>query len=490
MKHDQNLTSALYRTDLCAFAERAHMIVEPSTKLQMNWHHDAIAYQLMRARRREIRQLIVNQPPKTLKTYLISVAFVAHTLGINPDTKFMIVSYDEELAIRQARTIRMIMRDPWYKKLFPCTRIGDKDLEHYFETTGGGEVRAVAITGGITGYGYDFIILDDIMKADGARSERIRRDTEEIFSSTIANRWREPGKGVLINVQQRLHVEDFTTYLLKTYKNAFHLNIPAESPEDTYYDIGDDVKHLFGKGELLHDERLSKAYLEEMRAVQGRVYYTAQYLQDPQLTGGRVVDPKWFRPLEEPRRHDVRVLSIDPAFTENDGDYSAALVMNLVRDEVEIIHGERVQVGAPDLIRWVKLLNKHWEPDIIVFEAIGAGRGIAQLLRREGLSHLEMVELHGSNSKLRRMEVISPMIEAGHVWLPSNGAFVEPFLKEIAQFPYGKTDDWADSLSQVLVYLDNVRRHGLQHKRRREPAPPEPSPPVRPWSPHYRRWDV
>jgi hypothetical protein len=352
------LASALYRTDFCFFAERAHLILEPGTKLEINWHHRAIAFQLERTRKEEVRRLIVSQPPKTLKTYLISVAFVAHSLGLDPAKKFLIVSYDEDLAVKQARAIRTILHHSWFRKLFPQTVIGDKKSERYFETTAGGEVRAVAITGGITGHGYDVIVLDDIMKADGARSERIRRETEEIFASTIANRWRATDKGVLINVQQRLHVEDFTAYMLKVYPNAAHLNIPAISPADSDYEIGKESKYVFKKGELLEPKRLSQGYLEELRKVQGLTHYAAQHLQDPQMTGGKVVDPSWFRLFDQPRKHDLRILSIDPAFTANAGDYSAALVANLVLGELEIIHGERAQMGSPDLMRWVKQLDK------------------------------------------------------------------------------------------------------------------------------------
>jgi predicted phage terminase large subunit-like protein len=488
MDVDKKVAAALYRNDLCAFAERAHLVVEPSTNLIMNWHHRAIAFQLNRTRQHEVRHLNVNQPPKTLKTFLISVAFVAFSLGHKPATKFLIVSYDEELAVKQARAIRMILRDKWFQQLFPEARIAEKDSERHFETTAGGEVRAVAITGGITGHGYDVIILDDIMKADGARSERIRRETREIFASTIANRWRNPGQGVLINVQQRLHVEDFTNYLLRTYKDAVHLCIPAISAGDTCYDLSDTEEYMFAKGELLEPDRLSVAYLDEMLSVQGRSHFAAQYLQDPQMTGGKVVDPSWFGTFEKPRERDFTIVSIDPAFTET-GNYSAALVCNLVRDNVEIIHGERVQMEFPDLLRWIKKLDREWKPDALVIETIGSGIGLGSLLREDGLTHLFTVGSHGGHSKLQRMEMVSPTIEAGRVWLPQESKFVDEFLRDMAQFPFGATDDWPDALSQVLFHLDLIRRWAQEYRRQREPPPPPPIPRsgVRPWSPHYRR---
>jgi hypothetical protein len=126
------LLSALYRSNLPAFAERAMTELEPGTKLQTNWHHKAIARKLYDTVSGVIRRLIVNQPPKTLKTHLISVCFVAWLLGSRPGTKFAIICYDEALATRIVRLIRQIMRSAWYRALYPETIIsGDKDSESY-----------------------------------------------------------------------------------------------------------------------------------------------------------------------------------------------------------------------------------------------------------------------------------------------------------------------------------------------------------------------
>jgi hypothetical protein len=353
-----DLVSAIYRSSLTAFAERAMTELEPGTKLRTNWHHEAIAKRLNDTVSGVIRRLIVNQPPKTLKTHLISECFVAWELGSNPETKFAIVCYDEALATRIVRQIPQIMRSTWYRAMYPDAHIsGDKDSEGYFETTFGGEVRAVSIQGGITGYGYDFIIIDDPMKASVAHSETERRRLEELYASAIANRWRDPTKGVLIVVMQRLHVDDFSAFLLRARPDTVHLKIPAVAPCDVEYEIGDGKRHIFRKGELLEPDRLTDGVLQEMRALQGLAHYNAQYLQDPILTGGQIIESSWLRRFDIPRKHDYRVISVDPAFTENGGDHSAAIVYNLVGEDIEIIHAERVQRAFTGLVQWVGSLD-------------------------------------------------------------------------------------------------------------------------------------
>ena len=486
---DADLMLALYRRDIVYFAERAMVILEPQTELQTNWHHRAIACKLDLCYRGEIRRLIINQPPKTLKTHLVSVAYVAWLLAQDPALKIAILCYDEQLASKQLRAIRQIMVDPWYGAVAPNTHIKpDKNTETLFETTGGGECRALSVQGGITGLGFDFIIIDDPMKAGLAHSETERRRLEEVYASAIANRWRNPTKGVLIVVMQRLHVDDFSMFLLRARKDTVHLNIPAIAPMDLNYDIGGGKQHIFKAGNLLEPERLSPEFLEEMRALQGTANYEAQYLQDPQAAAGRVINPDWLRYFDAARKPDYTIISIDPAFTLDGGDYSAAVIANLINDDVEIIHAEQRQFDYPALIQWIVALDKRWNPDVILIEAIGAGQGLRPYLRERGLMHVESVVTTDGKSKIERMEMISPQIESGRLWLPKSAEWLSEFRKILTDFPYGSSDDWPDALSQMLIHLKRLRQAAQVHRRRRfPPSPPPELVPHRRHSMYYRR---
>ena len=488
-----SLLAAIYRWSLPSFAERAMTIVEPGTQLAVNWHHRAIAYQLERCYRGENRRLIINQPPKTLKTHLVSVSYVAWLLMHDPSLQIAIICYDEALASTQLRKIRQIIRSGWYSRLAPGTRIRkDKDTETLFETTVGGEVRALSVQGGITGHGFDFVIIDDPQKASLAHSETERRNLEELYASAIANRWRNPAKGVLIVVMQRLHVDDFTSFLLRARQDTLHLSIPAVAPCDMRFAVGKDEERIFLEGGLLEPDRLSQEVLAEMRALQGEVHFMAQYMQAPVATGGRIIDRTWFRALGELRKHEYRIISIDPAFTENGGDFSAALVCDIVGEDVQLVHGEQVQRDYPNLVRWIRDLDRRWQPDVFLIESIGAGRGLPYYLRDFGIDHVASIETHGGHSKVRRMEMVSPKIEAGRVWIPAEADWARQFLDIITAFPYGPSDDWPDVLSQLLFYQKQACWWAIHHRKRRFP-PPEP--PAQPqtglrYGMHYRRWDL
>lgn len=75
------VVAALLRTDLRYFVQRVFATVFPGSEYLSNWHIEAIVYQLMRVRDGDCRRLLINQPPRSLKSLSVSVAFVAWLLG-------------------------------------------------------------------------------------------------------------------------------------------------------------------------------------------------------------------------------------------------------------------------------------------------------------------------------------------------------------------------------------------------------------------------
>lgn len=469
--NNSEVMAAAYRQNLHLFAERAMTILEPGTKLKTSWHHRAICHQLLACLQGSVRQLVINQPPKTLKSHLISVAFVAWLLMHNPGLKIVILCYDEALASKMLRMVRQIMQSSWYKSLAPNTHVKvDKDTEVVFETTLGGECQAKSVNGGVTGHGFDIIIADDPMKATNAYSEVERRSLEQTYSTAIANRWRDPGKGVFILVMQRLHPDDFTNFFLKIHKNAVYLKIPAIAPEDLIYDLGPNEKHVFKESALLEPERLSHEFLDEMRVLQGTANFEAQYLQNPQASGGRIIKPEWFRTYTKLRKPDYKIISIDPAFTQDGGDYTAAIVAHFVGDDIEITHAEKKQFDYPAMLNWINILDQKYKPDMFAIETIGAGQAIPyHLSKYDSIEHVFRVDNHRGKSKIERMEMISPLVEAGHLWLPQSADWLAPFNNSLTDFPHGAFNDWPDALSQLFLYFAEIRKYAMVCKERRNP---------------------
>ena len=110
---------ALLRRDFPTFVRKVFATLELGQAYVPNWHLEAIAYQLERVRRGEIKRLIINMPPRSLKSVTASVAFPAFVLGHDPARRIICVSYSGDLAKKHANDFRAVLEAPWYQTLFP-----------------------------------------------------------------------------------------------------------------------------------------------------------------------------------------------------------------------------------------------------------------------------------------------------------------------------------------------------------------------------------
>jgi hypothetical protein len=152
---------ALLRRDFPTFVRKVFATLESGQAYVPKWHLEAIAYQLERVRHGEIKRLIINMPPRSLKSVTASVAFPAFVLGHDPTRRIICVSYSGDLAKKHANDFRAVVEAPWYRGLFPGTRIGQKDSESEIELTARGLRLATSVGGTLTGRGGDMIIIDD-----------------------------------------------------------------------------------------------------------------------------------------------------------------------------------------------------------------------------------------------------------------------------------------------------------------------------------------
>src|SRR5438105_4180459 len=94
----RDLLRALLRKDLCTFVEKVFDTVVPGAAFSPNWATDAVAHALGKVVRGETTRLIVNIPPRHLKSICASVALPAFLLGHDPTRKVICVSYSDDLA--------------------------------------------------------------------------------------------------------------------------------------------------------------------------------------------------------------------------------------------------------------------------------------------------------------------------------------------------------------------------------------------------------
>src|SRR5260370_17995259 len=152
---------ALLRADFAGFAQRSFHELNPQTDFAMNWHVRVIAARLAALRGGAIRRLIINLPPRHLKSLLASVAFPAWCLGHEPSAQILCVSYAQDLADKLSRDCRHVVASDWYRRLFPTRLSPRHQAVPEFETTAQGSRVATSVDGVLTGRGADLIVIHD-----------------------------------------------------------------------------------------------------------------------------------------------------------------------------------------------------------------------------------------------------------------------------------------------------------------------------------------
>ncbi len=225
---------------LSNFIAKTFNIINPGTKFLPNWHIDLIAHQLEEAYKGNIKRLIINMPPRSLKSLCVSVAWPAWLLGHDPSNRIMVASYSQILSIKHSLDCRKVINSSWYKENYPDTILAkDHNLKSKFITNDGGFRFSTSVMGTATGEGGNFLIVDDPHSSLQASSNHLRNKAIEWFEQTFISRIDDKKKGVIVIVMQRLHEDDLTGYLTSKKNSNWHLlKIPAIATQKAIISIG------------------------------------------------------------------------------------------------------------------------------------------------------------------------------------------------------------------------------------------------------------
>jgi hypothetical protein len=249
------LRNAILRQDLASFIRKTVTTLSPGAPFLDNWHIHAIAWHLEQVRRGAIRRLIINMPPRSLKSISASVAFPAFVLGHEPTRHVICVSYAQDLAANLMNSFRVLVETPWYREAFPAMRTAGKNSESEVETTWRGVRLATSVGGTLTGRGGDLIIIDDPLKPQDALSAAKRESTNQWYANTLLSRLDDKRTGAIIIVMQRVHMDDLPGFVTAQSDEWTVLNLPAITLESERIRIGDEHWKWRREGDLLHPER-------------------------------------------------------------------------------------------------------------------------------------------------------------------------------------------------------------------------------------------
>ena len=449
---EARILHALIRRYFRAFVRKVFATLCPGQVYVPNWHIDAVAYQLERVRRGEIKRLIINMPPRSLKSNMASVAFPAFILGHDPTRRIICVSYSGDLAKKLSNDFRALVEAPWYRALFTGTRIGQKDSETEIELTARGFRLATSIGGTLTGRGGELIVIDDPLKPDDAYSEVRRNSANEWFKNTLLSRLDDKRTGAIIIVMQRVHMDDLTGFVTAQSDEWTVLNLPAIAEVDEDIPTSATTVHRRKAGEALSPQRETIPVLENLKLQLGSNAFSAQYQQSPAPPGGAMIKRKWILRYSDLPPQSEWFLVLQSWDTANKGgpenDFSVCTTWVVTRSRRwYLLEVWRKRVDYPALKSAMITLAKHWKARRVLVEDAGSGTALFQELRGEVFG---IVAVKPDRDKVSRMAAVSSKFESGLVFLPERAPWLADFETELFAFPGAKHDDQCDSVSQAL----------------------------------------
>lgn len=478
MISDAEYLNAICRENLDAFTQKSFTILEPTTPFEYNWHIGCIAEHLQAVWEGQISKLIINMPPRSLKTHTTSVSFAAWLLGKQPTIQLMLTSFKAALAEKMTRKTRTILQSSWYQNCFKGTRLSDElNRQYYFETMQKGQYFSSAMSN-VTGEGCDIQVCDDPLSPDEALSDQVRNSTIETIRGTLFSRFNDPRKARFVLNMQRLHDDDPTGNLLKE-DGWYHLKLPAEAMAKSYSYSARGKTWELKEGELLFPARFTPEVLSNARSLLGDYSYAGQYLQEPVPIGGGLIKIEWIQFYAQgsikPKTMNLVIL-VDPAGGDDverqkkdkSSDWTAMMVVGLGTDNnyylLDII---RDRLNPTERIDILFALHRKWNALTGKSPKVGYEKYSMQSdthyidkKKKEDAYHFPLIVVSGPKSKTSRVSRLVPDMQNGRWYFPSGLKYIdgegrgwdlvqELLNTEIKTFPMSKYDDMLDALSRV-----------------------------------------
>lgn len=467
----------LARRSLREFVRQAWLVVEPSTPFVPGWHVDAICDHLEAISRGEIRNLLINVPPRHMKSLLVSVFWPAWEWIRWPERRWLFSSYSAGLSIRDSVKCRRLIESPWYRSrwghIFSLT--SDQNAKMRFDNDRSGYRLATSVGGTVTGEGGDRIICDDPHKVDEVESDAVRKAAIDWWDIAMSTRVNDPKTSAKVVVMQRCHQQDLSGHLLE--QGGFeHLCLPAEYEGSKYVTSIDFSDPRTEHGELLWPERFGPAEIADMKRSLGSYAAAGQLQQRPSPAEGGMIKRHWFRFWAPPSSNfppivvrfpdgserpvvayeiakvDEQAQSWDCAFKDLEtSDYVVGQVWGRLGCNFLLLDQIRARMDCPATVKAVVELSKRWPHCAAkLIEDKANGSAVIQMLANQIPG---ILPVNPSGGKIARASAISPLIEAGNVYLPHPQIFpwVTDFIEECAAFPNGAHDDQVDAMTQVLL---------------------------------------
>lgn len=491
------------------FARYVWNQVEPKEFIN-NWHTDLIAAHLEACFDEKIQNLIINVPPRTGKTTLVSIIYPVWVWINNPSKRFIFASYSSEISKNSTGKCReLAICDLISEKWGDLIKIDKSErAKRKFSNTAKGTVWSTSTGGSSNGMGGDFLIYDDPNDMGKKHSKKYLSETNEWVENVLGVSRLNSSKGVRIVVMQRCNVNDVTGFLMNSPVKWDHLILPmvysSEIAKNSHSSIG--LKDPRTKeGALLSNSLFDSDRIYAIKKPMSTFDFQSQYQQMPTSIEGNIFKKTWFKqvPYQNDLFFDKIIQSWDFALSALDtASYSACTTWGIFKIKDEDRYGAmllsmwRGKEGYAEIRKRILRMYKNYldtgdneigtvnvplvygvrrfNADLCLIEAKALGIPLIQDLQKSGIQVTGFYPNGAMGGKEERAMRVQHLIENGIVFLRSASegrleSYSSEFLSEILSFPFKDSRDVVDTFTQFLWHFqDRILRHQANIEREKQ----------------------
>lgn len=441
---------------LAGFVREAWHVLEPNATYIHNWHIDAICEHLEAVTDGRINRLLINVPPGSMKSLLVSVFWQAWEWGPmgRHSLRYLTTAFNDGPVKRDTRKTRDLILSEWYQSLWPEVKL-TRTAELSFANSGTGTREGVPF-GSLTSQRGDRLILDDPHSVETAESEVERANTTRKFREGAINRLNDQERSAIVVIMQRLHEDDISGLILKLGMGYTHLCLPQEFEADRrcVTQIGFSDPRTTD-GDLLDPVRMPRATVDKLKRETTEYAYAGQYQQRPAPREGGIFKRHWFEIVPAAPAGARKVRGWDLAATKTStAAFTAGVLLSVFNGVYYIEHVVRERGSSADVERMIRnTANADGHQVGISIPQDPGQAGKAQVAAfAKLLAGFNCRFSPETGDKESRALPVSAQAEVGNVKIVK-GPWNAAFLEEITSFPAGTYKDQTDALSRAFAHL-------------------------------------
>ena len=421
--------------------------MNPTPTIQRPPHLALIDNAFVRAATQPGRQVIIAVPPRHGKSQTCSLYGPAWYLNAFPDRRVILCSYGAQFAETWGQQARDTLNQAHANGIAANRVRRDVSSAGQWKIEGhSGGMLTSGVGGGITGWGANLLICDDLIKNDDEAARfSVREKTWKWLNATARTRL-EPGGSIFV-IATRWHEDDPTGRLLEQEAGEWDvISFPAIAEEND----------ALGRvpGQALWPERYDEDALAKIKRTQGSYNWASLYQQRPAPLEGGMFKRNWFTLVAEVPAKAERVRYWDLAATADGGDYTVGLRLARADGVYYIEDVKRDQLsphGARQLRDQTAQLDGRGVRIMLPQDPGQAGKEQAIHMIHE-LDGFDVHTARETGAKEFRAKPVAAQAEAGNIKIVRGlqaemPAWIPDFLDEICAFPNGAHDDQVDALS-------------------------------------------